>query len=277
MNKSLVARCCSIAFLFFAPCLFAQTNLLTDPDFELGGYPWMLSEGIDRTIVTTGAEQGTYCQQVALRSAGTRRVYQDVDISANKTKSSYDVSGYVRTSGVDGGAGIVVFWISDTIPPNQIDSAHVVRADTLGFVSGTTAWTKQSATKVAPAGAIWARFYLLGKVEPDNSGTAWFDNMFFSLSSHVGIIENARRSASSSFHLTVTPNTHSSSVTVLATQPMNKMCVYDLTGTLIENLSFSNSARFVWKSPATLSKGTYVMTVFTADNRTCTRQFILHR
>jgi hypothetical protein len=273
MNKSLFARYCSTAFLFFAPCLFAQTNLLTDPDFENGGSAWTYSSGADRSVVSTGAEHGTYCQQIVLRSLSFRRVYQDVTVSA---KSPYDISGYVRTNGVDGGASIVVFWFDTATPPVNFTSSDFLRADTLGLISGTTTWTKQSATKVSPATAVMARIYLLGLAEPDSSGTVWFDNMSFSSSFSVGVVENARLSATSSFDLTVTPNTHSRSIMVTASKPMSRMCVYDLTGASIANISFSNSTRFVWKSPANLSKGMYLITVFTGDSRTFTRQFILH-
>jgi hypothetical protein len=274
MNKALFARYCSTAFLFFTPCLFAQTNLLTDPDFENSGSAWTYSSGADRSVVSTGAEHGTYCQQMVLRSLSFRRVYQDVTVSAN---NSYNVSGYVRTNGVDGGASIVVFWFDTATPPVNFTSSDFLRADTLGLISGTTAWIRQSATHAAPATAVMARIYLLGLAEPDSIGTVWFDNMSFSSSSPVGIIENARLSASSSFNLTVTPNTHASSMTVTAARPMNKMCVYNLTGALIANVSFSNSTRFFWKSPVYLSKGVYMITCFTADNRTFTRQVILHR
>jgi hypothetical protein len=178
---------------------------------------------------------------------------------------------------VDGGASIVVYWFDTATPPVNFTASDFLRADTLGLISGTTAWIKQSATHVAPATAVMARIYLLGLAEPDNTGTVWFDNMSFSSSFPVSIIENARRSASSSFNLTVTPNTHSRSITVTAAKPMNKMCVYDLTGALIANISFSNSTRFVLKSPANLLKGMYMITVFTADNRAFTRQFILHQ
>jgi hypothetical protein len=274
MNKTLFTRYCSTALLFFAPCLFAQTNLLTDPDFENGGSAWTYSNGADRSVVSTGAEHGTYCQQMVLRSLSFRRVYQDVAVSAN---SSYDVSGYVRTSGVDGGASIVVFWFDTATPPVNFTSSDFLRADTLGLISGTTAWARQSATHAAPAAAVMARIYLLGLAEPDSSGTVWFDNMSFSSSSSVGIIENARLFASAGFNLTVTPNTHSGSITVTAAIPVNKMCVYDLTGGLVANVSFSTSTRFIWKSPAYLSKGVYLITCFTADNRAFTRQFILGR
>jgi hypothetical protein len=244
--------CMAVAvFLLFAIGLPAQTNLLSDPDFENGGTAWPHAINVNRSIVNTGAESGTYCEQMVLASTGRERVTQDVTVTAGAT---YQVSGWLKTSGVQGGGTIAIFWFSSAVPPDNVIPTDYIRADTGTLDTGTMAWTRQTASYVAPAGAVTARFYLLGLQEPDGVGTVWFDNMSFTGpgTGVEGALFVAPRPEA-----VAQPDPFSVSVCFSAPQAVTEVSVYALSGARVAHV-FSPAGRQVsWRPAAGIPGGVY--------------------
>jgi hypothetical protein len=161
------------------------TNLLHDPGFEMSDTSvWKMGISGGRSMVNTGAQSGTMCEQMALFLPYPRAVWQDVPVSAGKV---YSVSGWIKTDNVSTSAHILVLWYNTITPPeNQsppLPSDHrFIKADTLGRLTGNNGWTAFSRNYYAPASALTAQLYL--ECVPDSvigNGTACFDNMAFAV------------------------------------------------------------------------------------------------
>jgi hypothetical protein len=149
------------------------TNLLVDPGFETGDAAWLGHASGGRSIVNTGAQSGTFCEQMVL-SPYPRNVFQDVSVSAGKV---YGVSGWIKTLNVATSAHILVLWYTSATP-DPFD-ASLIKADTLGSFSGTHEWSRLSRNYYAPASALTAQLYLECVPTIDTTGRAWFDNLSF--------------------------------------------------------------------------------------------------
>jgi len=168
-----------VVIIFLSLTIQAQTNLLSDPGFENDGQGWYRINGGGRSVVATEAYAGLKSQEMIVSNRWPRQVQQDVIVVPGNT---YDASGWIKTNGVGGsGSKIIIIWINIYIPPGGNDPApgEVIREDTLGAITGTQPWTQLTGSYTAPAGAVMARFYLSTDVDPDNSGTAWFDEHEF--------------------------------------------------------------------------------------------------
>jgi len=149
------------------------TNLLVDPGFETGDAAWQGHTSGGRSIVNTGAQSGTFCEQMQL-SPYPRNVWQDIPVSAGKV---YSVSGWVKTLTVATSAHILVLWHTTATPIPF--GAGCIKIDTLGSFSGTHEWAKLSLNYYAPASALTAQLYLECVSTLDTTGRAWFDNLSF--------------------------------------------------------------------------------------------------
>jgi hypothetical protein len=139
---------------------------LTDGGFENNGQGWQKTAGGGRSIVTTQVHSGMLSQQMIASNQWPREVYQDVAIQAG---AAYDAAGWIMTSGVAAGAVVQLLWLNG--------AGTTLRTDVVGSVTGTQPWTRVSGRFTAPAGAATVRFRLALPIEPDNAGTAWFDDM----------------------------------------------------------------------------------------------------
>jgi hypothetical protein len=139
-------------------------------------WPWYCTNFGGRSIVNTGAEDGTYDQQMVL-SEFPRYVYQNLLVHAD---TSYNVSGWMKSDTISTNAYILVLWYS-TSTPNPVGAipAGYIRCDTIGTITGTNGWTYYSKTVIAPANALSAQLFLDGEYLPTSTGTAWFDNFSF--------------------------------------------------------------------------------------------------
>jgi chitodextrinase len=163
-------------FLFLIPgLLFAQgPNVLINPGFESGGQGWPKAIFGGRSVVTTQFHSGSASLQILVSSLYDREVYQDVAITSGST---YAAAGWVRTSGIGGnGSKIELLWLNAAGLPDVLPPGSLLRTDTLGTLTGTQSWTRLAGSYVAPANAVVARFRLFTATDPDNSGTAWFDD-----------------------------------------------------------------------------------------------------
>ncbi len=148
-------------------------NLLTDPGFENGGTGWQKTTNGGRSIVNTEAHSGAYSQQMVVSDQWPREVYQDVAVTAGDL---YQASGFIKTSGVGGnGALVELLWL-DATGVGDDPSGNLIHSDSVGAASGTAEWRLVSGSFAAPTGALSVRFRLWVYVDPDNAGTAWFDD-----------------------------------------------------------------------------------------------------
>jgi hypothetical protein len=259
--KSFKLRYCIPALLAGAVALCGQ-NLLTDPDFENGGSTWQMSSGSGRSIVTTNPQSGTHCQQAILSSGGTRRVWQDVTITAG---TDYDASGWVRAGGT-ASASIVIFWLASG---TGADVTAALQADTLDICTVNT-WTRQTNSYTAPATATVAVFYLLGRGTID---TVWFDNVSFSVASSG---TEGKEIAAPDRNLTVSPNPASRAVTLRMAQPAVEIAVYATNGARVAQVA-PTGREITWQPAATLPNGVYTVKITTADRRSISRQVVISR
>ncbi len=154
-----------------ADCLdvSCSNNLLADPGFESGGSVWPGYTNGGRSIVTTPVHAGTRAQQMLVHNTFDRTVWQNISVLGN---SSYDASGWVRTSKVNGnGSHIRIEWLNS--------SGSILRTDVLGTLTGTNAWTQLIGSYTSPTSAATARFALYTDIDSDGLGTAWFDDNVF--------------------------------------------------------------------------------------------------
>jgi hypothetical protein len=146
-------------------------NLLSDPGFENNGQGWQKTTNGGRSIVSSPTHSGSAAQQMIVSNQFTREVIQDVDIIGGLT---YDAAGWVRTTNVNGeGSSIALLWLDA--------AGNVIHRDLVGRLTGTNDWTLLAGRFTAPANAVRVRFQLFTDIDPDNSGTAWFDDLAFSL------------------------------------------------------------------------------------------------
>jgi len=141
---------------------------------------WLNSTSGGRSIVNTGAQTGTYCEQIVLPAfAVPRNVYQSIPVNHD---TSYVASGWMKSNAVNTAGYFIVFWYSTPSPAPFVSglAAGYIKADTIGTITGTTAWTNYSKTITAPANALSAIFYLNGFATPTSTGTIWFDTFSFS-------------------------------------------------------------------------------------------------
>jgi hypothetical protein len=143
---------------------------LANTGFESGGQGWQDTTHGGRSITTAQANTGTRSVQMTASNMYPRDVYQDATITAGST---YQAQGWIMTTGIGAGASVGVIWLDAT--------GGTLRTDLVGTVTGTQSWALVSGQFMAPVGATTARFALLLPVEPDNAGTAWFDDLSLSL------------------------------------------------------------------------------------------------
>ena len=143
----------------------AGENILSDPGLELDSGVWEKSNASGRSIVTTEAHSGLKSEQIISDTQWVREVYQSVSVTGGAT---YDMSAWVKTSGVDVGASIMIQWLDI--------SENILSTDVVGTLTGSQDWTELSNSFTAPANAVFARFRLFLDIETDGAGTAWFDD-----------------------------------------------------------------------------------------------------
>lgn len=146
------------------------TNLLLNPGFELGGAPWT-GGGSHASIVTSPVHSGAAAARLAATSSGQPALEQMTPVVGGR---SYEVSSWIRTDSLAGGALIMVVW--------QDAAGRSLSIDRTSLVQGTTGWTRLAQTFVAPSQAARARLSIRLIRETDNAGTAWFDDVGLAVS-----------------------------------------------------------------------------------------------
>ncbi len=149
-------------------------NLLTDPGFEAGGQDWHNSSASGRVVDALRMHDGAAAQRITASALQEFAVYQERAVIA---ESSYTASGWIATDALDGSHAILeVLWLTvpglgDSIPPGEL-----LGSDLVGALESTTDWTLVTRSVTVPLGATVARFQLRLELEPDDVGTAWFDD-----------------------------------------------------------------------------------------------------
>jgi hypothetical protein len=139
---------------------------LVNGSFESGGQGWQKTTNGGRSVVTAQAHTGTRSVQMTASKLYPREVFQDAAVSAG---TAYEAQGWMMTTGIGSGARISLVWLNT--------SGSTLRTDLVGIVTGTQSWALVSGKFTAPVGATAARFELSLPEEPDNAGTAWFDDL----------------------------------------------------------------------------------------------------
>ena len=134
---------------------------------------WIGATGGGRAIVNTGAQAGTYCEQMTL-SANPRNLYQDVVIHPDTT---YTVSAWMKSNAVTTSGHVVVLWYNTPYPAAFVGGYPVgyIKSDTVGLITGTNGWTHYTTTITAPNNALSAIIYLGSVSNGTSAGTVWFD------------------------------------------------------------------------------------------------------
>ena len=149
--------------------LVAQANNLVDPGFEIGDTLWRQITHAGRTVTNIAAHSGSQSLRITAIRAYERDVYQYVDVAAGQT---YHAEVWIKTNAVHGtGAALRLLWLDA--------SGLVIATTVIGTAAPTQAWTNYSGQVVAPSGAIRARYQLYVGNDPDNAGSAWFDDAVF--------------------------------------------------------------------------------------------------
>jgi hypothetical protein len=222
-------------------------NLLVDPSFENKDTTvWKMAISGGRTFFDSAAEQGLVCEQMTLPGvAFPRAVWQTVRVD---TGTSYDVSGWIKTKAIiNSSAHILILWFNSATPPNSEIPGGYVRIDTVGNLAGTNPWTNLKGTFTSPTGNLTggsdilsAQIYLECTAAANNSGTAWFDNMSFSVHKVMCTLISAVAGCSS------TPQAGTDSAYVLLTFD-KAVDIFDVTPQNI-NTIFPLSPNHTWLS-----------------------------
>ena len=151
-------------------------NAVANPGFESGAAGWLRVGASGRTLVGTKTHSGAYALQTVANNIYERAVFQDVAVAAGAT---YDAAAWVSTSGLDAaGATVLIQWLAAAgLPEVNMPAGTLLGAVTLGPLAGTQPWTRLARTVAAPNGTVVARVKLVVAAEPDNGGTAWFDDV----------------------------------------------------------------------------------------------------
>lgn len=142
------------------------SNLVQNPDFELGKQNWSLPSGgsVDATVGWSGSASAKLTKKGLLTS--TPRV----GVTAGTT---YVVSGWLKLQNVaassSNGARLGIQWYKAS--GSSISSKYVVKK-----LKGTKDWTHYTKTFTAPSGAATARLRL-EVTGSGTTGTAWFDGV----------------------------------------------------------------------------------------------------
>lgn len=147
-------------------------NLIADPGFEMGGKGWLGQNRGGRAIVADEAHTGVRSARAAASRANPRSFLQTVRVRAGET---YEAAGWVKTQDV-GGEGVTfeLQWVNDL---SAVPGGTGLRLDAVGGTRGTREWRRLSRRFVAPPGALGVHFFLWTRLDPDDSGTAWFDDL----------------------------------------------------------------------------------------------------
>lgn len=145
-------------------------NLLTNAGFEQGTLGWAFFDHPRRAIVSIDPHSGANAAAVGISATFYSTVEQIVPVQAGQT---YRAATWMRLDGIGGarGAGIVLFWLD--AGGRQIGESWI------SPLTGTFPWRAIEGTAVAPAGASRVKFELWCFTDPDDSGTAWFDDAWF--------------------------------------------------------------------------------------------------
>ncbi len=160
-----------------SPVTYNFTNSTAYGMYELLALnAWQNSTSGGRSISNTGAQAGTYCEKMVL-SSFPRNVYQNFSVKGDTT---YSATGWMSSNAVTTNGNVLVFWYNVANPPPfGTYPAGYIRVDTIGVITGTTAWTNYSKTMIAPTNALSAQFYLGSLSSSGSSGTVWFDSFSF--------------------------------------------------------------------------------------------------
>jgi glucose/arabinose dehydrogenase/PKD repeat protein len=146
------------------------TNLLINPGFEQGLASWT-GGGSQATIVSSPVRSGSAALRIAATSAGQTALEQIAPVVGGQP---YEVSAWVQTEALTGGALVMVVW--------QDSAGRSLYIDRTPVVQGTTGWMRLAQTFVAPSQAARARVSVRLTREADNAGTAWFDDVVLDVS-----------------------------------------------------------------------------------------------
>jgi arylsulfatase A-like enzyme len=150
------------------------TNAVVNPGFESGSLGWTKSTFGGRSIDSTKRHSGVNSQKMLVSNLYGREVYQTLPAVAGTT---YTARGWIDTSGAGGGgARIELQWFNQQVTTDVPPAGALIRTDVLGTVAGTQAWTQVGGSFTTPANTVQVRYRLFLSADPDNAGSAWFDD-----------------------------------------------------------------------------------------------------
>ncbi len=150
----------------------AAGNLLANPGFEEGTANWAFFDHPRRSIVTDVVHSGSNAAKVGISSSFYSTVEQIVPVTAGTT---YKAATWMTLDLIGGarGAGILLFWLDA--------SGREIGETAVSPMLGTLPWTYIEQSVTAPAGAVRVKFEVWCFTDPDDSGTAVFDDAYFGI------------------------------------------------------------------------------------------------
>jgi len=161
------------------PIVYPIKNTTAYGMYELLGInPWQSAVAGGRSIANTGAQSGTYCEEINAVACCPRNVWQNLTI---KPDTTYTASGWMQSNALTVNALMLVYWFNTPYPIlwGSITGypSGYIKVDTIGKITGTQSWKLYSTNLTAPANALSAQFYLTTQSVTGSTGTVWYDNL----------------------------------------------------------------------------------------------------
>ena len=157
-----------------------RTNLITNPNFEVGTTGWsgFNSATIARSTSEfyVGAASLQITNSASFNSGFSTTSVTDTPVVAGQ---SYTYSGYMKSqTGTIDNMNIFIIWYNSSF-------IEIAPRATSAQATATTTWTRMSVTGTAPTGAVYA-LLRFSRASAATAGTVWFaDGMLFELSASV--------------------------------------------------------------------------------------------
>ncbi len=147
-----------------------SSNLLVNPGFEEGTAGWAFFDHERRWVESDPVHSGSNAAKIGIASSFYSNLEQIVPVQAGAV---YTAGAWMALDQIGGsrGAGIVLFWL---------DASGAEIGETwVSPLLGTVPWTCIQQNVTAPAGAVRVKFELWCFTDPDDSGSAYFDDAWF--------------------------------------------------------------------------------------------------
>lgn len=159
---------------YFGTSGYARTNLVVNPSFEIDTSGWTAGSGVTVARSTAQAYSGSGSALVTCAAAAFQGIAQSARIPVT-AGLDYTFSAYVRD------VNSAVTWRVAVVWYNALTGGSVVGSTASGSPTtiSSSAWTRLSATYIAPTGATHALMYVTPTTAPTAGTQAYVDAALF--------------------------------------------------------------------------------------------------